>query len=134
MSGVEAHLEVEGFNKIPTQMFKRAPLRRAFRQSGQVVAKAARKKIAARVATSDYPARQTGRLLKSLKVKVSRSGLLTKVYHEKRQDQKDFYAAYLHYGTSRGLRPRDNWIADALAAKEFEVRNTLARGMGEALA
>lgn len=135
MSGLEAQLTLEGFNKISPRMFKRSSLRKAFRQSGQIVAKEARKKISARASGfSEYPVRRTGRLLKSLRVKVSKAGLLTKVYHEKRQDQKDFYAAYLHYGTSRGLKSRDNWIADALADMEPDVRQVLSRGLEEALA
>lgn len=136
MSGgaLEAVLNLDGFQKIPRMEFRRAPMRKAFRGAGQVVAKAARKRISARQAGEKYPAKRTGRLVKSLRVRVSKPGLLVKVYHEKRADMKDFYPAFLHYGTSRGLRARDNWIADALADHAADVRARLRDGLLEALA
>lgn len=134
MSGLDATLTLEGYNQISPKLFRRGPMRKAFRQAGQVVAKDARKKISARAAGfSDYPSRRTGRLQKSIRVRVSKAGLLVKVFHEKRPDQKDFYAAFLHYGTSRGLKAKDNWIADALADRAAEVRRTITRGLDEAL-
>lgn len=133
-ASLDAVLKLDGFQNIPRTLFRRAPMRRAFRASGRVVAKAARQKISARASSGGYPAKRTGRLAKSLRVRVSKPGLLVKVYHEKRRDQDDFYAAYLYYGTSRGLRARDNWIADALADHEQDIRRTLEASMLEALA
>ena len=132
--GLEAVLNLDGFQKIPRMAYKRAPMRKAFRAAGQVVAKAARVKISTRVAKDDYPAKRTGRMTKSLRVKVSKPGLLVKVYHEKRADMSHFYPAYLHYGTKRGLRARENWIVDALNDRSVQVRAQLRAGLIEALA
>lgn len=136
-TAIEAYLNlvrVEGFENIKLFEFKRSPMRKAFRQAGQLVAKEAKKRISARTSgSSNYPNKRTGRLVKSLRVRVSKPGLLAKVYHEKRDDQLDFYAAYLHYGTSRGLRARDNWIADALVDRQNDVRSSLRHGLNEAL-
>lgn len=132
--GLEAYLSLEGFENIKLIQFKRAPMRKAFRQGGRLVAKEAKQKISARSAGfSNYPSKRTGRLQKSLRVRVSKPGLLVKVYHQKRSDQHDFYAAYLHYGTSKGLRARDNWIADALSDVRPEVRSLIRAGLTEAL-
>lgn len=137
MSGnaLEAVLNLDGFQKIPRMEFRRAPLRKAFRRAGQSVAKAAKRKISGRLAgAGNYPSKRTGRMVRSLRVRVSRPGLLVKVYHEKRADMTDFYPAFLHYGTSRGLRARDNWIADALADHADDIRARLRDGLLEALA
>lgn len=135
--GLEAYVNLvglEGFENIKLFQFKRGPMRKAFRSAGRLVAKEAKQKINARSGGfSNYPAKRTGRLLKSLRVRVSKPGMLVKVFHEKRADQQDFYAAYLHYGTSKGLRARDNWIADALADCQGDVRSMLRQGLNEAL-
>lgn len=133
MSSLDATLTLEGYSQISPKLFKRGPMRKAFRQAGQVVAKEARKKISARAARPGYPAKRTGRLHKSIRVRVSKAGLLVKVYHDKLPSQDDFYAAFLHYGTSRGLKARDNWIADALAEQTAAVHRTLTLGLDEAL-
>ncbi|MFC3340688.1 hypothetical protein ACFOEY_19550 [Paracandidimonas soli] len=79
MSGLDARMELEGFNNIPRRLFKRGPLRRAFRRSGQVVAKEARKRISARgPGVGEYPLKRSGRLQKSIKVRVSKAGLLVR--------------------------------------------------------
>ncbi|WP_417252747.1 hypothetical protein [Castellaniella sp.] len=132
-SAFDAVMQIQGFNHIPRTMFKRGPMRKAFRDAAQIVAKGARRRIASRLPVGNYPAKRTGRMVKSLRVRVSKAGLLAKVYHDKRPDQKDFYPAFLHYGTSRGLRARDNWIADALADQQAAVRAKLEQGLMEAL-
>lgn len=134
-AALQGYLRVEGFENIRLMQFKRGPLRKAFRQAGQAVAKEARKKINARFRghPGRYPLKRTGRLARSVRVRVSRPGLLVKVYHEKLSDQRDFYAAYLHYGTSRGVKARDNWIADALAERQSAIQSSLRHALDEAL-
>ncbi|MGS1116876.1 HK97 gp10 family phage protein [Castellaniella sp. UC4442_H9] len=139
-TGIDAKLTVEGFDNIPRVLFNKRKMRRAFRQAGNVVAKRARRNISG--SGSGYPAKRTGRMRKSLKVRVGSGGMYAKVAHVMpapastwRRDPRNqaFYPAFLFSGTSRGVRRHQNWIGDALAASTSEVRSTLQTGLLEAL-
>ncbi|MGO3713559.1 hypothetical protein [Alcaligenes aquatilis] len=141
-TGIQAKLGFDGYENISQMLFKRGPMRKAFRDAGRMVAKASRKKIARRGNGGGYPNRQTGRMAKSLSVKLGSKGLYAKVQHQMPAPaskwnadprKQGFYPAFLHYGTNRGLRSRGNWIADALAEQEGAVMQRLRASLNEAL-
>lgn len=141
MGSLEASLSVDGFQNIPAFMFKRGAMRKAFRDSGNVVAKNARRKLSGR-AGSGLPARRTGRLMRSVVVKLGSKGLYAKVQHKMpapaskwRGDPRGqaFYPAFLHSGTTRGIKPGGNWIADALTEERSVVQRKLTEGLLEAI-
>lgn len=141
-TGIQAKLGFDGYENISQMLFKRGPMRQAFRDAGRMVAKASRKKISKRGYGGGYPNRQTGRMAKSIKVRLGSGGFYAKVQHqmpapaskwEKDPRGEGFYPAFLHYGTKRGLRSRGNWIADALAEQEGAIMQRLRASLNEAL-
>ncbi|WP_321269148.1 hypothetical protein [Alcaligenes faecalis] len=141
-SAMQAMLGLQGFENISQMQFKRGPMRKAFRDSGRMVAKASRKKISKRGGSNEHPGRRTGRMAKSIKVRLGSGGFYAKVQHqmpapaskwEKDPRGEGFYPAFLHYGTKRGLRSRGNWIADALAEQEGAIMQRLRASLNEAL-
>lgn len=134
-ASLTGQMQVEGFDTFTRAAFHKPAMRKAMRRSGNVVAKEAKKllSIKGRSSDDDYPGLGTGRLRRSVRVKVSRPGFLVKVYNEKLADMDAFYPAYLHYGTSKGLKARKNNMTDALDNRESEVRRILSNGLMEAL-
>lgn len=139
-ASIQARLGIEGFENIRLMQFKRGPMRRAFRTAGREVARSAKQKISK--SGGAYPGKRTGRMSRSLSVKIGSKGLYAKVRHlmpeppsKWKKDPRDqgFYPAFLHYGTSRGLRSRGNWIADALRDRETDIRMRLRAALTEAL-
>lgn len=139
-ASIQAMLGIEGFENIRLMQFKRGPMRRAFRAAGRAVAREAKKKIS--TGGGKYPGKRTGRMAKSLNVKIGSKGLYAKVRHlmpnppskwAKDPRGEAFYPAFLHSGTSRGLRSRGNWIADALRDQEVDIRDRLRAALTEAL-
>lgn len=138
-------LNLDGFKNIPLKAFDRKALKKAYRESGRIIQQDAKRRINVKARQGNYPSKRTGRLVKSLKVKVSRPGLLAKVYHAKLADQKHFYAAFLHYGTKDRYGSKDgksrgritankrNYITDALNAHADEIYVKLQKAMFEAL-
>ncbi len=140
-SVMQASLQLEGFSNIGLMQFKRGPMRRAFRSAGRSVAKASRKKINSKVGRGSYPAKRTGRMAKSLQVKLGSKGMYAKVQHampsppskwSKDPRGEAFYPAFLHRGTSR-ISSRGNWIADALQEQAGDIRRQLRNALNEAL-
>ncbi len=139
-ASIQARLGLEGFENIRMMQFKRGPMRRAFRAAGRTVAKSAKQKISK--SGGKYPGKRSGRMAKSLNVKIGSRGLYAKVRHlmpspaskwKKDPRGQGFYPAFLHYGTSRGLRSRGNWIADSLREQESDIRSRLKSALTEAL-
>lgn len=85
--------------------FDRRQIRKAMRAIGADIRKVARKKIARRAvsAAGKAPGKRTGTLQRSIKARVSKSGLLVSVRPEKTEAMgEDFYPAFLNYGVRQG--------------------------------
>ena len=131
---LSAYLHFEGADSFSRLDFDKREIRKGFNKVGRLVQKEARKLTgkAKRTANDGYPARKTGRLNKSIKPKVSKSGFMVRIMPDKSADMKEYYPAYLHYGvrngaqrtrghrrqTDRGrgwrIEPRKNFMEDAL--------------------
>ncbi|MCA7946433.1 hypothetical protein [Burkholderia vietnamiensis] len=139
---IALHIEgFEGFDRLID--FDKREVRKGMRKAGRIVERRAKALVAlgGRSAPGRYPARQTGRLQRSIKTKVSRSGFMVKVMPQKIAGMRDFYPAFLYYGArrkpgvrrdrrSRGtsnwrIEPRGNYMVDAKDDSEREVRALL---------
>ena len=130
----EVNATLEGFSRID---FDKKKIRKALRIEGRAVQKLARKLVSKRILNSagDYPAKRTGALMRSIKVKVSRPGFLVKIAPQKTAEMgKDFYPAFLHYGsTKNNLAPRKNFMTDALDARREVSRVAIIKALEGAL-
>lgn len=129
--GIAISFKWDGFDPFVRYQLKRAPFRRAIRRAGAVVSREAKRRVSA-TNNDKYPSRKTGRLRKSIRVRVSRPGLLVRVEPTQRADMAKFYPAYLHFGTPR-ITPRGHYMADALESSRAEVVRILRAGLGESL-
>lgn len=130
----EVNATLEGFSRID---FDKKKIRKALRIEGRAVQKLARKLVSKRILNSagDYPAKRTGALMRSIKVKVSRPGFLVKIAPQKTAEMgKDFYPAFLHYGSAKNnLAPRKNFMTDALDARREVSRVAIIKALEGAL-
>lgn len=129
--GITTSFKWDGFDPFTRYQLKRATFRRAIRRAGAVVSRDARRRVSA-PNNDKYPGRKTGRLRKSIRVRVSRPGLLVRVEPTQRADMEKFYPAYLHFGTPR-ITPRDHYMADALESSRAEVVRILRAGLEDSL-
>lgn len=108
MARAAAYLHVAGFESYGSLDFDKAEVRKAMRQAGAEVQRAARPLVrkAGRSQRGDYPGRQAGVLARSIRYRVSRSGFMVKIAPQKTGGMAEFYPAYLHYGVKRGARIR----------------------------
>jgi hypothetical protein len=129
----EVNATIEGFSRVD---FDKKKIRSALRIEGRAVQKLARKLVSKRILNSvgDYPARRTGRLMRSIKVKVAKSGFLVRIAPQKTAEMKDFYPAFLHYGsTKNNLEPRKNFMTDSLDARREVSRVAILNALEGAL-
>jgi len=134
-SWAEINVGWEGYSRID---FDKRKIRKAMRTVGRDVQRQARKLVSKRGGKSkpgQAPNRSTGALARSIKVKVSRPGFLVRIAPEKTPAMGDFfYPAVLHYGSEKiNLKPRSNYMVDALEMKRSQTRNVLARALPDAL-
>jgi hypothetical protein len=134
-SWAEVNVGWEGFSRID---FDKVKIRKAMRTIGRDVQKQARKLVAKRGRASSpgqAPSRASGVLQRSIKVKVSRPGFLVRVAPEKTPAMgKDFYPAFLHYGSEKNnLKPRSNYMVDALEIRRSHARSVLSSALQNAL-
>lgn len=155
-----AHMHIEGFDQFHRDSFDKRKVRAAFRKAGRLLASRAQLNLALSGGAGNYPRKVTGVLRDSIKMRVSRSGFMVKVMPDKTSGMEEYYPAYLHYGVSRAawlagrqksakskgkrktlenaggtwhVKPRDNYIVDALEDENDRVRNVLAAGFAAAL-
>lgn len=130
----EVNATIEGFSRVD---FDKKKIRKALQIEGRAVQKLARKMVSKRILNSagDYPAKRTGALMRSIKVKVSRPGFLVKIAPQKTAEMgKDFYPAFLHYGSKKNnLAPRKNFMTDALDARREVSRVAIIKALEGAL-
>ena len=157
-----AHMHIEGFENFHRDSFNKKKVRAAFRKAGRLVQDRARLNLSLSGAGSNYPRKITGELRDSIKFRVSRSGFMVKVMPEKTAGMEEYYPAFLHYGVKKGARvkgtggkrrrkgerqsliearnaggwrikPRANYIADALEDESRRVQSVLRAGFAAAL-
>lgn len=145
------YLHISGFDQFDKLDFDKREIRKSMVKVGRLIQKTARKKVAGGPsAAGDYPGKGSGRLQRSIKSRVSRSGFMVKVAPDKVDGMTGFYPAYLWYGVRRGVRrgkghrarqavgswrvaPRANYMVDALAERQSDVKTLLGDGLARGL-
>lgn len=130
---LELNVKLDGFSKID---FDKKKIRKTMRTLGRDVQKAARRLVARRAISGagEYPGRETGRLWRAIKYKVSRPGFLVKIMPVKTADMDAYYPAFLRYGSkSRKIAPRKNYMTDALESRRDTARGALRNALQDSL-
>ncbi|MCG8292251.1 hypothetical protein [Pseudomonas entomophila] len=136
---IDGYLHVEGFDKFDQEAFNKRKIRAGMRKVGQLITGRAQMNLALGGGQEGYPVNRTGATTDSINFKLSRSGFLVRVAPNKTASMKEYYPAYLHYGVRRKtgggwrIRPRDNYMTDALADSRDEVRRILQQAFAAAL-
>lgn len=101
-----AYLHVDGYENFQKIDFNRKEVRAGFARAGREVQREAKRLVSkeARSKRGEYPARMTGALIRSIRVRVSRPGFLVRVAPQKTGAMSDFYPAFLFYGVKSGAR------------------------------
>lgn len=100
------YLHIEGWETFDRELFNRRKVRAGFRKAGQIVAAEAKMQLILARGANDYPVNRTGRLVESIRAKVSRPGFMVKVAPIKTAAMPEYYPAYLFYGVRQGARVR----------------------------
>ncbi|WP_252088734.1 hypothetical protein [Pseudomonas sp. MWU13-3659] len=109
------------------------------RKVGQVITGRAQMNLALGGGQDGYPINRSGATTDSIGYKVSRSGFMVRVAPTKTPSMKAFYPAYLHYGVRRKsgggwrIKPRDNYMSDALVDSRADVQRILQQAFAAAL-
>lgn len=130
---LEINVKLDGFSRID---FDKKKIRKTMRTLGRDVQKEARRLVARRAISGagEYPGRQTGRLWRAIKYRVSKPGFLVKIMPAKTADMKDYYPAFLLYGSKkRDLAPRKNYMTDALDNRRSVARGALRNALMDSL-
>lgn len=144
------YLHIEGFEGFDRAIdFRKAKVRAAMRKSGRLVAGQAQMNLALARGADNYPRVRTRALLESIDFNVSRSGFLVRVAPKRTAAMSTPYFVYLHYGVRRGakrrkdrraqaagayrIKPRANYMADALQSNEPAIRQIVTKGLQDAL-
>lgn len=130
---LETNVTIEGHSRID---FAKQRIRKTLRQLGADVRKEARRLVARRAISGagEYPGRQSGALMRSIKARVSRSGFLVRISPTRTEEMgKDFYPAYLNYGVAGRITQRKNYMTDALEARSEHARSVLSAALQDSL-
>lgn len=133
-SWAEVNVKIDGFSRID---FDRRPIRNAMRNIGRDMQREARKLVSRRAISGpgENPGRRTGATQRAIKYRVSRPGFLVRIAPFKTAEMgKDFYPAFLHYGSEKNnLKPRKNYMVEALDNRADNTRNALRNALENAL-
>jgi hypothetical protein len=136
---IDGYLHVEGFDQFDREAFNKRKIRAGMRKAGQLITGRAQMNLALGGGQDGYPVNRSGATTNSVGYKVSRSGFLVRIAPSKTASMKAFYPAYLHYGVRRKsgggwrIKPRDNYMTDALVDSRVEVRRILQQAFAAAL-
>ena len=132
--------EVQGARSL---VFHKPEMRRGMQAIGRMIQKAAQMLVNGQATSKpgEYPARAAGRLSRSIRPQVSRSGFMVVIRPQRKADfgGKEFYPAFLHYGAryarNKGhakhttgafrVQPRRNYMVDALEARQARAQQIL---------
>ena len=117
--------------------YDRKALRKAMREGAAQVRKEARRIVSRRAISiaGDFPGTRSGTLKRAIGVvgKGSKGGWI-KVGVRKTDQMKDFYPAFLFYGSpSTGLAKRANFMETALQNKRDTVRSAIRAALKDSL-
>lgn len=146
---LEVNATITGFSRID---FDKKKIRKVLRAEGAIIRKEARKLVARRAIASapgEYPTRQTGALMRSIKVKVSKPGFMVKIAPYKTSEMSAFYPAFLNNGIT-GLparkdrkaqlkngkwrvAPRKNYMIEALNHRRETSRAAILNALQDSL-
>lgn len=138
-TSIDGYLHVEGFDQFERDVFNKRKIRAGMRKVGQLITGRAQMNLALGGGQDGYPINRTGATTDSIGYKLSRSGFLVRVAPSKSASMKAFYPAYLHYGVRRKsgggwrIKPRDNYMTDALVDSRAEVQRILQQALAAAL-
>lgn len=143
--------------------FDKRTVRKAMRAIGIDVRRTARRMVSRRAVSKpgEYPGRDTGALMRSIRYRVSNPGFLVRIAPMTIEGANSFYPAILAYGVRSGatrrnnhraqsyvrkrrpdvvitgtdwrLEPRANYMADALAQREAHIQSVLRTALYGAL-
>lgn len=132
---ISGQIKFDGWNSFTREAFHKPSIRKAMRRAGAVAQKEAKRLVSrgTRSEAGEYPGLRSGQLRRAIRVKVSPSGFLVRVMPQRLAGMDHYYPAYLFYGTSRGVKARENYMTDALATTNAEVRRVISDGLLEAL-
>jgi hypothetical protein len=114
--------------RINLLLFSKREIKAAMKMGGKVVQKEARRLISSRAvsAPGGLPGYDTGAMSKSIKVTTGSGGGYVKVMPYKTPAMgKDYYPAYLVYGTKRGLKKRQDFMQVAFQSKQWMIRQAI---------
>lgn len=126
-------IRIEGVNRV---IFNKREIRSAIRKGAAQVRQEARRLIARRAVSSagDFPGFDSGAMSRAIKVRMGSGGGYAKIMPYKTAEMgKDFYPAFLEHGTSRGLKPRKNFMVAALDNKAPAIRAAISAALQDAL-
>jgi len=132
VGGVEVFATITGYSKID---FDKRKIKKALRIQGGAIRKAARRLVARKAisAPGDFPGRDSGTLMRSIRLKVSSGGFWAKVAPYKTAEMgKDFYPAYLFYGTPT-MEKRENYMIQALDQRRDATRSAIRAALEDSL-
>lgn len=111
--------------------FEKRELKSALLKGGRVVQKEARRLVAHRAISKpdQFPGYDSGTLSKSIKATVGSGGGYVKVMPNKTAAMKEYYPAFLYYGTCRGLKPRKNYMTEALVTHRDAIKRAIRRAL-----
>lgn len=130
---LETNVTIDGFDRID---FDRSKVRKSMRGLGRDVQKESRRLIARRAISGagEYPGRQSGRLWRAVKYKVSRSGFMVVIRPNKTSEMEFFYPAVLNSGSEKqNIKARKNFMTDALDNRQQNARSVLRGALQDAL-
>ena len=141
---VDVEIDIEGKS---TLFFDKKELKAAIRKGGALVLKESRRLIANKAISSagQFPGYDTGAMSKSIKIKIASNGGYARVMPYMTSQMADnskskkysggvFYPAVLMYGNNRnGLKPRKDFMVQALDNKQSEIRAAIRASLRNAL-
>ena len=125
-------MQAGGFERIG---FNRRELKQALRKGGAMVQRESRRLIAWRAVSrpGEFPGYASGLMSRSIKVKVGSGGGYVRIMPYKIPGMKQFYPAFLEHGTSRGLKPRANFMEAAFESERGQIQAVITRSLERAI-
>ncbi|QXH53200.1 hypothetical protein KSS94_08815 [Pseudomonas fakonensis] len=135
---VDGYLHFEGFDAFDREIFNKRKVRAGMRKVGVLITGRAQMNLALGGGEDGYPVNRSGATTDSIGFKLSRSGFLVRIAPTKTSSMRAFYPAYLHYGVrlKNGggwrVKPRDNYMTDALTDSRAQVQQILSAAFASA--
>jgi hypothetical protein len=133
MSDYLFDVRIEGFNRL---YFDKRLWKKAIRSGGTLVKDEARRLISRRAisAPGELPGIDSGAMRRSIRVKIGSGGGYAKIRPVKTSEMgPEFYPAFLIHGTSRGLRPRKDFMIEALNNKRDTIKAAMIASLQNSL-